>query len=95
MKIKLSQHTSRKAKGTIIPKVSIITRIIKITLENICLESDVIHLTRKETMLENVLETKMSPTGRRETREDIMLTLHRMMNLPQKESDMKVMKNMF
>ena len=46
------------------------------------------------------LETKMSLTRRRETREDIMLMLQRMMNLPQREPDMKVktlqvMKNMF
>ena len=55
---------------------------------------------RKDTMLDNVLETKMSLTRRRETREDIMLMLQRMMNLPQREQNMKVMipqvmKNMF
>ena len=43
--------------------------------KDICLESDVIHVTRKDTMLENVLETKMSLTRRRETREEIMLML--------------------
>ena len=48
----------------------------------------------------NVLETKMSLTRRRETREDIMLMLKRMMNLQQREPYMKVkiiqvMKNMF
>ena len=42
-------------------------------------------------MLENVLETKMSLTRRRETREDIMLMLQRMMNLPQRETDKLVM----
>ena len=58
MKIKLSQFTLRKIEGSIItPKVRTFT---KITLEKICLELDVIHVMRKDTMLENVLETKMS-----------------------------------
>ena len=98
MKIKLSRYTPRKLEEVLItPEVS---TLIKITLENICLESDVIQVTRKDTMLENVLETKMSLTRRRETREDIMLMRQRMMNLPQRESDKKVMilqvmKNMF
>ena len=87
MKIKLSQYTPRK-EVLITPKVSTST---KITLENIFLESDVIHVIRKDTMLENVLETKMSLTRRRETREDIMLMLQRMMKLPQRESNNKVM----
>ena len=66
MKIKLSQYTPRKPEEVLItPEVSTLT---KITLENNCLESDVIHVTRKDTMLENVLETKMSLTRRRETR---------------------------
>ena len=48
----------------------------------------------------NVLETKMSLTRRRETGEDIMLMLQRMMKLPQRETDktvmiLQVMKNMF
>ena len=37
----------------------------------------------------------ISLTRRKETREDIMLMLQRMMNLPQRESNKKVMKNMF
>ena len=42
----------------------------------------------------------MGPTRRRETREDIMLILERMMNVSQRESNKKVMilqvmKNMF
>ena len=50
---------------------------------------------REDTIPESVLETKMALTRRRETREDIMLMLQRMMNLPQRESDKKVMiKNM-
>ena len=44
---------------------------------------------RKDTMLGNVLETK-SLTRRRETREDIMLMLQRMMNHPERDPDMKV-----
>ena len=75
-----------------ITKVSTLTR--KIILEDItklCLKSDAIHMTRNDTMLENVLETKMSPTRRMETREDIMHMLQRMMNLPQRESYNKLM----
>ena len=49
---------------------------------------------KKETMLEIVLRTKMALSRRKETREDIMLMLQKMMNLPQRESDKKVMKNM-
>ena len=54
---------------------------------------------KEDTLVEIVLETKMALTRRRETREDIMLMLQRMMNLPQIESDKKemilqVMKNM-
>ena len=77
MKIKLSQFTPRKSKEVLItPEVSI---SIKITLENICLETYEIR--------------------KRETKEDIMLMLQKMMNLPQRESDKKVvilqvMKNM-
>ena len=72
-------HSKSNKRRSIAPEVSTLT---KITLEKICLESDVIHVTRKDTMIENVLETKMYLTRRRETREDIMLMLRRMMNLP-------------
>ena len=96
MKIKLSQYTPRKAEGTIItPKVSILTR--KVTQENltkIYLNSDVLLVMRKETMPEIVLEIKVTLT-RREIREDIMLMLQSMMNLPRREIDKSVMKNMF
>ena len=49
---------------------------------------------------EIVLETKLALTRRRETREDIMFMLQRMMNFPQRELDktvmiLQVMKNMF
>ena len=54
---------------------------------------------KKDTMLNNVLRTQISLTRRRETREDIMLMLQRMMNLPERELDktmmiLQVMKNM-
>ena len=55
---------------------------------------------KDDTLLEIVLETKVALTRRRETREDIMLMLQRMMNLPQIETIKSVMiiqamKNMF
>ena len=55
---------------------------------------------RKDTSPEIVLETKVALKRRRTTREDIMLMLQRMMNLPRRESYKKVMilqmmKNMF
>ena len=40
------------------------------------------------------LETRRTFIRRRETREDIMLMLQRMMNLPQRETNKTVMKNM-
>ena len=55
---------------------------------------------RKDTSPDSVPETKVALTRNRETREDIMLMLQRMMNLPQRELDkivmiLQVMKNMF
>ena len=102
MKIKLSQHTPRNSeRTTIIPKVSILTR--KISLEDIAkiyLKLDAIPVMRNDTLPKLVLETKIALTRRRETREDIMLMLQKMMNLPKRESNKKVMilqvmKNMF
>ena len=102
MNIKLSQYTQRKAEKTFItPKVSILTR--KVTQENqieIYLNLDALLVMREDTMPDIVLGTKMSLTRRRETKEDIMLMLQRMMNLPQRELNKKVMilqlmKNMF
>ena len=55
----------------------------------------------KDNTLPNiVLETKITLIRRREIREDIMLMMQKMMNLPQGESSNKVMilqvmKNMF
>ena len=45
---------------------------------------------KDDTFPKNVLETRLTPIRRRETREDIMLMLQRMMNLPQREPDTKV-----
>ena len=96
MKIKLSQYTPRKTEGTIIiPKVSIHT---KITLEDIYLVSDATHVMRKDTSPKTVPETKEALKRRRTTKEDIMLTLQKMMNLEERKSKKKtllVMKNMF
>ena len=84
--IKLLQYTPRKAEETLIPpKVSTSTR--KIILEEIYLNSDAIHLMKEDTLPNIVLETKITLIGRMETREDIMLMLQKMMNLPQRESD--------
>ena len=93
MKIKLLQPTPRKPKGTIIT-----TKVSLITQEDIGLQLDVIHVMRKVTYPNSVL-TKGTQRRRRETREYIMLVLQRRMNLPQIESDKKVilqlMNNMY
>ena len=71
MKINISQHIPRKLEGTtIISKVSILTRIRKITLEylsEIYLNSDVIHVMRKDTSPNIFLEIKVALTRRRKT----------------------------
>ena len=88
MKIKLSQYTPRKTEGTIIiPKVSNHTRI---TLEEIYLVSDALHVMRKDTLPETVPEIKVALKRRRTTKEDIILTLQRMMNHLGRESKKKV-----
>ena len=46
---------------------------------------------KEDTLPEIVLEEKIALKRRMETREDIMLMLQRMMNLPQRESNKKVM----
>ena len=95
MKIKLSQQTPRKSeRSTIISrKVSIHTRIRKITPEDIAeiyLVSDSIHVMIEETSPEIVLEIKVDLTRRKTKKEDIMLTLQRMMKLPRRELENKV-----
>ena len=92
MNIKLLQFTPRKTEGAIItPKVR------SHTLEEICLLLDVTHVMRKVTYPNSTL-TKGIQRRTREKREDIMLMLQRMMNLPQRELDKKlilqVKKNM-
>ena len=49
-----------------------------------------IHVMKEDTLLDIVLRTKVALTRRRETKEDIMIMLQRMMNLHQRELDMKV-----
>ena len=49
---------------------------------------------RKDTSLDIFLEIKVTPKRRRTTKEDIMITVQRMMNLLERESIKKVMKNM-
>ena len=73
--------------------VSILTKIRKITLKDIAeiyLKLDVIHVTKEDTLPKSVLETKVALTRRRATKEDIMLTLQRMMHLLERESKKKV-----
>ena len=80
-----------------------ITKVSTLILEDITiiyLNSDALHVMKEDTMLEIFLGTKMALKRRRETKEDIMLILQRMMNLPQRESNknvmiLQVMKNMF
>ena len=96
MKIKLSLYNPRRAKQ-IITEVRI---LILINLIRIDPYSDASYVMKKDTMLNNVLRTQMSLTRRRETRDDIMLMLQKMMNPPERESSKKVMilqvmKNMF
>ena len=76
-------HSNKSRRYYHHPKVSILTR--KITpeyLTEIYLNSDVLLVMREDTMPYIVLEIRVTLTRRRETREDIMLTLQRMMNLP-------------
>ena len=53
--------------------------------------SDAIHVMRRDTSPEIVLEINGALKRRKTTKEDIMLTLQRMMNLPEIESNKKVM----
>ena len=53
---------------------------------------------RNDTSPDSILETKVDLKRRRNTKEDIMLTLQSMMNLQERKSKKKtllVMKNMF
>ena len=45
---------------------------------------------KEDTLKNTVLRTRVTLIRGRETKEDIMLMLQRMMNLPRKEADMKV-----
>ena len=68
-------------------------------LTEIYLNTDALHVMIKDTLLDIVLEIRVTLTRRR-TKEDIILTLRRMMNLPERESNKKgkilqVMKSIF
>ena len=78
------------------------TLIIGITLKilEIGISTFYIHVMKEDTLLEILLKTKVALTRRRTTKEDIMLTLQRMRNLPGREPEKKVkilqaMKSMF
>ena len=93
----LTVYTKKNIRDYHHPKVSTHTRI---TLEDIYLVSDSIHVMRKDTSPESVPETKVALKRRRTRKQDIMLMLQRMMNLPRRESNKKVkilqvMKSMF
>ena len=45
---------------------------------------------KDDTLQKTVLETSLTLIRRRETKEDIMVMLQRMMNLPRRKLDMKV-----
>ena len=89
MKTKLLQYNPRNLDPAI---TEVSTLIIGITLEilEIGLSTFDIHVMKKDTLLEIFLRTKVALIRTRETREDIMLMLQRMMNLHQREPDMKV-----
>ena len=96
VKTNFLQYNPRREKQ-IITEVSI---LILINLIRIDPDSDASYVMKKDTMLKNVPGTQISLTRRRETREGIMLMLHKMMNPPERESSKKVMilqvmKNMF
>ena len=99
VEIKLLQYNPRKIEQAI-TEVSTLTRGVTLESLKICLSSFSIHVMIKDTYPDTVQKTKRDLTRKRETRENIMLMLQRMMNLPQRESDKKlmilqVMKNMF
>ena len=81
MKIKLSQYNPRNPDPAI-TEVSTLIKEINLEILEISLSSFAIHVMKEDTFLEIVLRTKVALTRRREKREDIILMLHRMMNLP-------------
>ena len=82
MKIKLSQLTPRRKEENIItPKVR------ALILKGIHIDLDVIHVMKKDILIKIVLRERTTLTRRRETKEDIMLMLQRMMNLHQREPE--------
>ena len=96
-------HTKKSKGSTIISrKVSIHTKIRKIALEDLAeiyLMSNAIHVMRRDTSPKIVPEIEVAPTGRIKTKEDIMLTLQRMISHVGRDGKevkiTQVMKSMF
>ena len=99
MKIKLSQYNPRNP-DLATTKVSNLIKIITLESLEICLSTFAIHVMKEDILQDIVLETKIYLTRGRETRKYIILMLHKVMSLPRRESNKKVMilqvmKNMF
>ena len=94
MKINLSQYNPRNLD---LATIEVSTLIKGITLERLYIYPSkfAIHVMKEDILLEFFLKIKVPLTRRSETREEIMLMLQRMMNLPQREIDKSMMKNMF
>ena len=90
MKIKLSQNNPRKP-DLATTEVSTLINGINLEILEIGLSSFVIHVMKYDTLLEIFLRTKIAALRRKGTKEDIILMLQKMMNLPQRELDKKVM----
>ena len=95
MKINLSQYNLRKVEQTIIEVSTLAKRITLENITNICLISFAIHVMKEENLQDIFLVTKIDLKRGKETRKEIMLMLQNMMSLPRRESNKKVMKNMF
>ena len=76
VKIKLSQYNPRKPELATI-EVSTLTKRETLEILEICLSKFAIHVMKENTLLEIILETKVALIRRRETREDIMLMVQR------------------
>ena len=86
MKIRLSRYTPSLTPRN--PKEDLISREVSPITKRIYLESYVIHVMKQEIMQRTVLRNQSQQ--RRETKEDIMLILQRMMNHTENDPDMKV-----
>ena len=95
MKIKLTQYNPRKVEQTI-TKVSHSRQKKNTRKSNKDLSKFICYTCDERGRLTGdcQIETKIYLTRGRETRKDIMLMLQKMMSLPRRESNKKVMKNM-